>query len=47
MIAASRNGTIAIEIAAPSPSAPPEIARWNESVAIRWVALSGPPRVMT
>ena len=47
MIAASRNGTIAVAIAAPSPRLPPEIARWNESVAIRCVALSGPPRVST
>jgi hypothetical protein len=44
---ASRKGTIAIAIAAPSPSAPPEMARWNDSVAIRWVAFSGPPRVST
>src|SRR5256885_10589667 len=44
-IAARRNGTISIASAAPSPSAPPGIPRWNESVAIKWVALSGPPRV--
>ena len=46
-IAASRNGTIAVAIAAPSPRLPPGIARWNDSVAIRCVALSGPPRVST
>src|ERR1700694_2939495 len=46
MIAASRNGIIALEIAAPSPSVPPMIARWYDNVAIRWVALTGPPRVM-
>ena len=38
---------IAVASAAPSPSAPPEMARWNESVAIRCVAFSGPPRVST
>ena len=38
---------LAVAIAAPSPSAPPGIARWNDSVAMRWVAFSGPPRVMT
>ena len=27
--------------------APPEMARWKDSVAIRCVALSGPPRVST
>ena len=37
----------AIELAAPSPRAPPGIARWNDSVAMRCVAFSGPPRVMT
>src|SRR5207244_2454277 len=46
MIAASRNGIIALEIAAPSPSCPAMIARWYDNVAIRWVALTGPPRVM-
>ena len=46
-MAASKNGTIAIEIAAPSPSAPPEIARWKDKVAIKCVAFKGPPRVMT
>jgi len=38
---------IAVAIAAPSPRLPPGIARWNDSVAIRCVALSGPPRVST
>ena len=38
-IAASRNGTIAVAIAAPSPRLPPGIARWNDSVAIRCVAV--------
>ena len=31
----------------PALDAPPEIARWKDSVAIRCVALSGPPRVST
>src|SRR5439155_11385281 len=46
-IAASKNGTMAVAIAAPSPKLPPGMARWNESVAIKCVALSGPPRVST
>src|SRR5207244_9278469 len=46
MIAASRNGIIALEIAAPSPNWPAMIARWYDKVAIRWVALTGPPRVI-
>ena len=32
-MAASRNGIIAVEIAAPSPRCPPRIARWYDSVA--------------
>src|SRR3954465_8508651 len=46
MIAASRNGIIALEIAAPSPSCPAMMARWYDKVAIKWVALTGPPRVI-
>ena len=38
---------MAVASAAPSPIAPPGIARWNDSVAIRWVAFKGPPRVST
>ncbi len=33
-------------MAAPSPIAPPAIARWYARVTKRWVALAGPPRVM-
>ena len=33
-------------IAAPSPSSPPAMPRWNASVAKRCVELTGPPRVM-
>ena len=38
---------MATAIAAPSPSWPPGMPRWKESVAIRCVALTGPPRVST
>ena len=38
---------MAVAIAAPSPNAPPTIARWYDKVAIRCVALIGPPRVIT
>ena len=38
---------MATAIAAPSPSAPPWMARWKYSVAIRWVAFTGPLRVIT
>src|SRR6185437_3535710 len=46
MIAPSRNGIIALEIAAPSPSWPAMIARWYDRVAIRCVALTGTRRVI-
>src|SRR6266700_6416239 len=46
MMAASRNGIMALEIAAPSPSWPAMMARWYDKVAIRCVALTGPPRVI-
>src|SRR6266540_4262575 len=41
-----RNGSVNPAMAAPSPSAPPGIARWYASVTKRCVALPGPPRVM-
>ena len=40
------DGDMATAMAAPSPSWPPGMARWNASVAIRWVEFTGPPRVM-
>src|SRR3954447_5375091 len=46
MMAASRNGIMALEIAAPSPSWPAMIARWYDKVAIRCVAFTGPPLVI-
>ena len=46
MMAASRNGIIAVAIAAPSPSCPLKIPREYDSVAIRCVAFAGPPRVI-
>src|SRR5439155_1334005 len=42
----ARSGSVKPAIAAPSPSAPPGIARWYASVTKRCVALAGPPRVM-
>ena len=45
-VATIRNGIIETAIAAPSPSCEPGMARWNASVAIRWVVLNGPPRVI-
>ncbi len=38
---------MATAMAAPSPSAPPGMPRWNDRVAIRCVALTGPPLVRT
>src|SRR3982074_3213628 len=46
MIAANRNGIIALEIAAPSPRCPTMVEPCYDHVAIRCVALTGPPRVI-
>lgn len=37
---------MAVAMAAPSPSVPERMPRWYERVAIRWVAFTGPPRVI-
>src|SRR5262249_26222674 len=41
----ARNGRVTPAMAAPSPSAPPGMARWYARVTKRCVALAGPPRV--